>query len=51
MSNKLCKCGHLKTEHLDYIYRLDTQKNRSYRENVVIGLGKCKKCECDYFKK
>jgi hypothetical protein len=51
MSNELCKCGHTKAEHADYIERLDVIQNRRYREYVTVGFGKCKKCDCDYFKK
>jgi hypothetical protein len=45
-----CKCGHLMSEHLDFIDRLDKKMNRSYREWVAKGLGKCSKCDCSQFK-
>ena len=51
LSKDVCKCGHTKSEHLNFINRLDTQRNRSYREYVTKGFGKCQKCDCDYFKK
>jgi hypothetical protein len=51
MGNEVCKCGHLKSEHLDFINRLDKQKNVPYKEYVDMGFGKCKKCDCAYFKK
>ncbi|MEJ2241381.1 MAG: hypothetical protein P8Y18_04485 [Candidatus Bathyarchaeota archaeon] len=51
MNNNECKCGHLKSDHADFIDRFDPQKNRMLREFVAKGLGKCEKCECDYFKK
>ena len=51
MNNKNCKCGHLKSDHADFIDRFDPQKNRMLREFVAKGLGKCEKCDCDYFKK
>jgi hypothetical protein len=51
MNVSICKCGHKKVEHLDFIDRLDAKRNRHYREYVAMGFGKCQKCDCDYFKK
>ena len=51
MTENVCKCGHIKNDHFDFIDRLDAQRNRPYKEYVAKGFGKCQKCDCDYFKK
>ncbi len=45
-SNKTCRCGHLKSEHLDFIDRFDKKMKLPYKEFVVKGFGKCPKCDC-----
>jgi hypothetical protein len=50
-SSETCDCGHLRSEHFDFIDRIDMRMNRPYRQWVAKGLGKCSKCSCQEFKK
>jgi len=50
MTQEICKCGHSRKEHFDFIDRLDKKMNRPYRQWVAKGLGKCSKCSCEEFR-
>lgn len=49
--SELCTCGHLRTNHFDFIERFDKAIDLSYQERVAKGFGKCQRCKCNEFKK
>jgi len=50
--SEVCKCGHLKTEHLNIIWvKPEKAGERTLQKWVAKGMGMCSRCSCPKFRK